>query len=430
MHQQLVTGQFNDSFAPITDGVAIAVENYARWLCRTLGPAYVITPRGPDPPDGYPFQVVRFFSVPAPRFSPYRLGFYELDPLFRDTLRLIPFDLVHAHCPFSSGRVARHVARQRQVPLVATFHTKYRENLERVLNQRDVTKVVLRYIVDFYAGADQVWVPNQATGLTLRDYGFRGDLVVVPNGSDLETPETERAQLAGEADRALGLPTSEPVLLFVGQHVWEKNVAFLIHALATLRDSGRPFTMLFVGDGYARAEMEQLVAQHSLGDRVRFLGLVRDREALRRLYCRADLFLFPSLYDNAPLAVREAASCGTPSVLIAGCSAADGMTDGSNGFLAEHSVASYAGTVGALLDDDARRQHAALGARQTLFRPWRDIVDEVQWHYRELVTHHAGQRHHPVRTNSRRLRLAPTMLALRGRLLPQRDPGGWRTPPV
>lgn len=41
-----------------------------------------------------------------------------------------------------------------------------------------------------------------------------------------------------------------------------------------------------------------------------------EREILKRYYVAADLFLFPSLYDNAPLVIREAAALGTPSVLI------------------------------------------------------------------------------------------------------------------
>ena len=48
---------------------------------------------------------------------------------------------------------------------------------------------------------------------------------------------------------------------------------------------------------------------------------------------RAIAFTFPSLYDNAPMVVREAAVMGTPAVLVAGSDAAEIIHDGANGFV-------------------------------------------------------------------------------------------------
>ena len=58
----------------------------------------------------------------------------------------------------------------------------------------------------------------------------------------------------------------------------------------------------------------------------------------------ADLFLFPSMYDNAPLVVREAAMMGTPSVILKGSTASEVIVDGVNGFLADQTPDSYADT--------------------------------------------------------------------------------------
>ncbi len=46
----------------------------------------------------------------------------------------------------------------------------------------------------------------------------------------------------------------------------------------------------------------------------------------------------PSLYDNAPMVVREAAALNTPSLLIRGSSAAEVVQDGENGLLAENTT--------------------------------------------------------------------------------------------
>ena len=51
------------------------------------------------------------------------------------------------------------------------------------------------------------------------------------------------------------------------------------------------------------------------------------------LYHRADLLVFPSIYDNAPMVLREAAAMGTPAVVVRGSCSAEGITDGENGFI-------------------------------------------------------------------------------------------------
>ncbi len=61
--------------------------------------------------------------------------------------------------------------------------------------------------------------------------------------------------------------------------------------------------------------MPALSASLGLNDMVIYTGHVTDTNLLDGLYTRADLLVFPSLYDNAPMVVREAAALGTPSLL-------------------------------------------------------------------------------------------------------------------
>jgi len=98
--------------------------------------------------------------------------------------------------------------------------------------------------------------------------------------------------------------------------------------------------MVFVGDGTDRKEMEAYAAEVDVNERCRWIGTVTEREALRAWYCRADLFLFPSTFDTNGLVVREAAACGLASVLIRNSPAAEGIEDGTNGFLIEENAAS------------------------------------------------------------------------------------------
>ncbi|MDI7276660.1 MAG: glycosyltransferase [Anaerolineae bacterium] len=403
MDARPVTGQFNDSFVPIMDGVSLAVQNYAYWLNRRLGPAYVVAPSTPGHVDRCEFQVLRYFSVPFPKRRPYRVGIPPVDVAFLNQIRAIPFDLVHAHCPFVAGQLALVIARARNIPVVATFHTKYRDNLETVAPSPRIITYALKVIVDYYHAVDVVWVPNSATGETLREYGYRGEYDVVPNGTDIEILPGERAACRQRGEEELGTAPSDPVLLFVGQHVWEKNHSLLINALNIARSRGARFRMFFVGAGYAEGEMRQLVDQLGLNDCVAFLGIVYDRDRLKSLYARADLLLFPSLYDNAPLVVREAAACYLPALLIRDAAAAEGVEDGLNGFLAPNSAEGYAERLLSLVGNRELLREVGEGAHRTLYRTWEDVVTEVEQRYLDIIAHY--QRTTAVRRSRIRVRV-------------------------
>ena len=105
--------------------------------------------------------------------------------------------------------------------------------------------VGVKYVVDFYERCDEVWAVSRSSAETLKSYGFRGDIIVMPNGMDLHDPEPEAAKEAGEK-YALG---EDPVLLFVGQMNWKKNIIRILEAGALLRKSGVKFTLVLAGQG-------------------------------------------------------------------------------------------------------------------------------------------------------------------------------------
>ena len=137
----------------------------------------------------------------------------------------------------------------------------------------------------------------------------------------------------------------------------------MVEALARLK--GQPFHMYFVGTGYAADDLRRLVADCGLDGQVTFAGAVTDREVMRRYYAAADLFLFPSLYDNAPLVVREAAALGVPSVMVAGSTAAEILTDGVDGFLVQNTPESLSGEILRLMQHPDLVRQAGDEARRT-----------------------------------------------------------------
>ena len=375
-------GIFNDCYPPVIDGVSVTVQNYARWLNRKCGDVCVVTPAVPGAKHDEDFPVYDYFSVPIPMRKPYRMGMPYVDLDFRSRISRVGFSIVHAHSPFSSGRLALRLARQQKVPLVATFHSKYRADFERVVPSKTIVDYLVKNIVDFYSQADEVWVPQAGVAETLREYGYRGRVEVVDNGNDMATAD-DITPLRNEGRAMLGVSAHEPMLLFVGQHIYEKNPHLIIRALSRLRD--RRWHMFFIGTGYAAEELKQLAKSKGLDGRITFMGQVADRLLLKRCYAAADLFVFPSLYDNAPLVVREAAAMETPALLAAGSTAAGVVADGMNGFTCRADEHALAERLAALMGDKALLTAAGSNARKTIARPWSEKADEVYDRYLHLI---------------------------------------------
>jgi glycosyltransferase involved in cell wall biosynthesis len=375
-------GLFNESFPPVMDGVAVCVENYARWMQEKVGGVSVITPRNPGADySDKAYEVLDYLSVPVPFRHPYVTGISEMDPAFMKQLLRHRFKIVHAHSPFICGMTAARVARVQKIPLVATFHSKYREDFARVIPAEAMLDAVIKEIVRFYMRADAVWVPQESVKEVLYSYGYKGQIDVMPNGCDLagDYPES----FFREARASLGLEDGTLAFLYVGQHIWEKNLRFTIEALARVRDL--PYRMFFVGTGYAEGEMKELVRHLGISDKVTFAGRITDRERLKQYYAAADLFLFPSLYDTDGLVVREAAALGTPSVMLREASASGMLTDGQTGFRIEGTLEAYEALLRAVAANPDRVKAVGLGAR-SIVRSWEDIAGEALDRYNAILT--------------------------------------------
>lgn len=375
-------GLFNDCFPPVMDGVSVCVQNYAYWLQKKVGGVNVITPNVPGTDYSvYDYKVIDYMSVPVPFRPPYVTGVAELDPFFVSDILKTRFKIVHAHCPFATGLAALRVANVQHIPIVGTFHSKYRDDFSRVIKSKRVVNTIIKNIIAFYEKCDEVWVPQESVKEVIREYGFKGNVEVVDNGCDLVADYPE--EYFADARKKLGIAPEEFVMLFVGQHIWEKNIRFILDGLDKVKDV--PFKMYFVGNGYAANEIRHIISENGLEDKVTMVGSITDRQTMKLYYAAADLFLFPSLYDNAPLVVREAAALHTPSLMIEGATASSILTDGRNGFLVENSVDDFAGRIRQLAADPQLVRSAGIGASGSIVRTWEDVVGEVLDRYNSLI---------------------------------------------
>lgn len=136
----------------------------------------------------------------------------------------------------------------------------------------------------------------------LLEHGFSShNLVVLPNGIDVQSIPARNSRPFSPSPRLLCLGRLEPVK---GQNV-------LLKALRLLRDQNVPFHCDFVGDGSRRQEWERFSRELRLEDQVRFLGNQLDFSQHLHEY---DLFVQPSLSEGLSLALLEAMAARLPVV--------------------------------------------------------------------------------------------------------------------
>ena len=159
----------------------------------------------------------------------------------------------------------------------------------------------------------------------LRSQGVGGPVIVL------------RGLYAGSADGAGGRPAPEPadpVVVFAGRHIPEKQLPALIPAVAAARARIPELSADIFGDGPDRGRLRELVAEHGLEGVIRLPGFVdpaRVEQALRRALC----VVLPSRREGFGLIVVEASVHGTPSVVVAepDNAAVELVEEGVNGFV-------------------------------------------------------------------------------------------------
>jgi len=375
--------QCSESFLPVVDGVGRVVYQYATSLSRSGNECYVITPLSNSGYRGqYPFEIVDFVSVKLPSAPQYHTGIAPLDMHYAERISQLTLDLIHAHAPGFAGIEAFRLAEKLDIPLVGTFHSKYYEDFLRVTHSDVLASLGSRYVADFYELCDEVWTVSEDAVETLYSYGYKGDITVVQNGTEIRIPNPE-FESAARSEFKLG---NDPILLYVGQMDFKKNLQRTLEATALMKEHGHLFQLVFAGQGRDSKALETLAAEKGL-DNVIFTGHIADRDLLDGLYMAASLFVFPSLYDTAGLVVREASVMGTPSVVVRNTAPAEVIRDCVNGLLCDDDAESLCHTIENYLFhmSDQERQNMRSQAQKTIPLPWETVMEEVEERYRGLI---------------------------------------------
>ena len=373
----------NDSFPPLIDGVATTVINYAKIIQNELGSATVVTPAYPGAEDNYTFPVVRYSSLSTEKQLGYRAG-YPFSASKLEAMKNQQFDIIHSHCPFASTVFARNLKEKNGSPLIMTYHTKFDEDIKRVLDSPLLEPQITKFVVQNISVCDEVWTVSRGAGENLRSIGYEGDYIIMQNGVDF--PKGRAAEEDVEALRSTYELNAEiPLFLFVGRLFWYKGFRVLLNSLKAVKEQGIDFRMMIVGDGGDADEIKAEAEALGIMDRCIFTGAVNDRAELRVYYTAADLFVFPSEYDTNGIVVREAAACGLPSLLIKGSCAAEDFTHYKDAILVENDAEAIAGELIYAAQHTDALPKLGENAMNDVYLSWEDAVKRAYERYRTVI---------------------------------------------
>jgi glycosyltransferase involved in cell wall biosynthesis len=373
---------FSEAVPPIRDGVCHALTHLTESMDRE-GIGYRIV-SGIDPaPDLASRRVVhKVPSVPFPGYGYYRIALPVSPRLDRALDRFRP-EILHAANPTLLGLYALSYGRRRNLPVVTSYHTNYVSYFP-YYGLGKLQGLGWRILRWFHSRCRATYVPSPSTLETLRSQGIpRLDLWQRGVRRDRFAPGYRSEELR----RSIGAG-DEPVLLYVGRLVREKDLADLVEAAGILRGRGTRFKLVLVGDGPFGPDLRARLPE------AHFTGYLTGID-LARWYASADLFVFPSTTETFGNVILEAFASGLPVVGVRASGSRDLIVPGQNGLLARpRNPGDFAEKIRSVLSDPSAHQAMRAGALRTVDRyDWGTINRRLITDYHRVVREHRS----PVR---------------------------------
>ena len=384
MDKKLKVGIGSDAYYPTIDGGCLVAKCYAEIINEKLGEAVVITPNNPNAQDyRFDYPIYRYKSL-FTFGEGYPVG-WPFKEVFANDVIDMNLDILHSHCPIATSYFFRRINRKKRIPTVLTYHTKYEYDYESRLKFNPALKArAYGMTLNNIKAADEVWITSEGTKDSLRKIGYEGDYIVMPNGCDLPKAVISDKELLW-IRRKHSIPADVPILLFVGRLMWYKNIRLILDALKLLKNNGTDFRMIMLGIGPDEGAIKKYTRKLMLDDKVIFTGQIKDRHEIQIYYSSADLLVFPSTFDTNGLVVREAAATSTPSILVEGSCAAEGIIDGETGFLCLETPHSLFVKINKIINNKSLLERVGLNAQDDIYISWEDSIKNAFERYQIVI---------------------------------------------
>lgn len=315
-------------FTPQIGGVTRSIQQFCEEFRHQGHRVLVIAPQYEEILENEE-DVIRVPAIPNFYLNQYSLPLPVFSTLIPEIRNFRP-QIVHVHHPFLLGNIGLQIAADQNIPLVYTHHTRYSVYIETKTDWPGfIEEGLLELIVGFCELCDGVVAPSAGIRELLRQNGITTRIEVIPTGVDLQRFAHARPEALRQR---LSLPEKTFIVGHVGRLSPEKNTPFLTRAVAAFLTAHPAAQFVVVGDGPDRENMESLLQQEGLTERIHFSGFLEGDE-LTDAYAGFDVFAFASHSETQGMVITEAMAAGTPVVAVNATGVCDVIVDGVNGRL-------------------------------------------------------------------------------------------------
>ena len=359
-------GLFTDTYPPYINGVSTSVHMLKIALENLGHEVFVVTVN--QKASSYDFEEDgHIIKVPGVKTGIYDYRLTSMYPLkIAKKIKKMNLDIIHVHTEFSIGSFGRIIAKQLNIPIVATYHTYYEDYLYYVTKGyfNYISKNLLKTLTQFYADktVNSLIVPaEKIKDLFINKYNYKKEIAVIPTGIAIERfyKENVDKNKKEEIYKSLKVDKDDFLILFVGRVAEEKNIEFLIEAHKKLVKEDNKYKLIIVGDGPDIKNLKEL--SKDIKDNVVFAGKSL-WEDVPCYYDIADIFVTASRSETQGLTVLEALASSTPVVCANDPSYIDAIVPGSNGFVFDIEE-EYLENIKKLRKDNKLREEFSINAR-------------------------------------------------------------------
>ncbi|KAJ9451559.1 Sulfoquinovosyl transferase SQD2 [Diplonema papillatum] len=328
---------FTGVYSGVVDGVSLTLNKMVQYFLDVGHEVLVFSPDNPVP-TGIPNYSGRVVRVSG--WSGYLLGRPEyyyavgIGKTAQAELDAFKPDVVHIATPDGAAVEVQAWAQARGVPTLCSYHTRFNTYFRYYGLGHLLEPIYWQSVAPFFNTCTRVLPPTDAVRDELKANGITTRIDLWPRGVDTATFTPDKrcagwraaARAAGEIEVA-GAP-DEVVILLACRLVLEKNLKLFVDLLNRLSAAGVAFRSVVVGDGGARAWMEQQLPG------TRFMGRA-DEKTMSIAYASADIFLYPSVTETWGNVVLEAMASGLPVIGANASGTAALVRHNETGFIAD-----------------------------------------------------------------------------------------------
>ena len=375
--QDLRIALFSGNYNYVRDGANQALNRLVGYLLRQDCAVRVYSPKVENPAFPATGDLVDVPNIKMPMGrGEYRMPM-GLDKDARSDLEAFAPNVMHLSSPDPSGHAALKWARGKDIPVVASVHTRF-DTYPRYYKLGFIEPAIRGLLRRFYGRCDVVLAPTEVIREDYRAQGFNDDIRIWERGVDRTIFNPGRRDL--EWRRALGIADDEFAIGFLGRLVLEKGLGRFADTIEELARRGVPHKVLVVGEGPARDEFAARVPE------ARFAGFQTGADLGRAVACMDALFnaSITEAFSNVTL---EAMACAVPVVAVDTTGSNHLVIDGQTGrMIKPDDTAGFADALEAYIRDPAlRAAHGEAGEERSHKWDWDPVNQAVADTYLRLV---------------------------------------------